>query len=261
MKILTPNEHLSSRDRKLVNFGTIIFVILIWSVFNSTFLPKPMEVLNAAVDLIRTKHLVDHFFISIIMCFKGIAVATIISVVIAYIARIPLFKSLSYYLTKFRFLPTVGISFLFMKLSVAFHGGVEQQKIMLLVFGISAFLVDSIYSVVTNTPEDEINYARTLRLNQWQALWEVIIVGKLSQVFECIRQNFAIAWMMLATVENLCKSQGGIGVILADLNKWFKFEYVYAVQIYILLTGVLLDIVLTQMKYFLFPYTALNLKK
>jgi NitT/TauT family transport system permease protein len=67
--------------------------------------------------------------------------------------------------------------------------------------------------------------------------------------------------MMLATVENLCKSQGGIGVMLFDLNKWFKFEYVYAIQVYILLTGILLDISLTKLKYFLFPYSLLSIKK
>jgi len=257
MKLLTPNEHLSSRDRTIVNIGTLVTIILFWSLANSTLLPRPREIAEAAYDLISTKDLVRHFIISIGLCFKGIGIAAIISMFIAYIATIPLFKSFSYYLTKFRFLPTVGISFLFMKLS----SNVDEQKVMLLTFGISAFLVDSIYSVVTSTTQDEINYARTLQLNQWKTLWEVIIVGKLDKVFESIRQNFAIAWMMLATVENLCKSQGGIGVILSDLNKWFKFEYVYAVQIYILLTGILLDVFLTKLKYFLFPYTVLNVKK
>jgi len=41
---------------------------------------------------------------------------------------------------------------------------------------------------------------KTLGYNNWQTLYEVIIVGKADQVFEILRQNFAIAWMMMMSI-------------------------------------------------------------
>ena len=38
---------------------------------------------------------------------------------------------------------------------------------------------------------------RTLRMSEWQVVWEVIILGKIDLVFEIIRQNFAIALSLI----------------------------------------------------------------
>jgi NitT/TauT family transport system permease protein len=89
----------------------------------------------------------------------------------------------------------------------------------------------------------------------------VIILGKFDKVLEAIRQNFAISWMMIAMVENLCKSDGGIGVIIADQNKYFKFDYVWAIQLLILLTGIGMDYALRRMKEYLLPYAVLTTKR
>ena len=70
-----------------------------------------------------------------------------------------------------------------------------------------------------------------------------------------------MAWMMIAMVENLCKSDGGIGVIISDQNKYFKFDYVWAIQLLILLTGICMDILLRKVREWLLPYTMLTIKK
>lgn len=87
---------------------------------------------------------------------------------------------------------------------------------------------------------------------------ELLIYGKASNILECIISNFAMAWMLLAAVENIAKASGGIGVVLAESNKYYKFEEVYAIQLMILLTGIIIDYLLGYTKRFLFPHT--NLK-
>lgn len=256
MKLLTPNTTTSSNTRAVIVAIQIGLILLLWSASSSTLLPSPREIGASIYELIAHKGVLREFFKSMTLCLKAIFFASLIAMFIAYLSTIPTFKDLCYVLRKFRFLTSVGLSFLFMKLS---HD-VDEQKLYLLVFGITTFLIDAIINA-TSTTIPELNYARTLKLNEWQVLWEVVIVGKMAQVFECIRQNFAIAWMMLATVENLCKSQGGIGVVLSDLNKWFKFEYVYAIQFLILFAGIMMDWGLSKLKGFLFPYTLLNVQK
>ena len=80
-------------------------------------------------------------------------------------------------------------------------------------------------------------------------------------MFEAIRQNFAIAWMMLAMTESICRAQGGIGVLLRDTDKHYKLEEVFALQITILLEGIEFDYLLTQIKIMLFPYSVIKLER
>lgn len=257
MKLLTPNQKLSTKVATFVLIGQVAFFLLLWVFSSSHVLPKPGEILNALWDLIAHKGVIGEFLQSLTLCLKAIFYAVLLVMLIAYLSTIPIFKNIGYMTKKLRFLTTVGLSFLFMKLT---HD-VDEQKTALLVFGIYTFLIDSVISSINSIPTSTYNYARTLKMNEWQVLWHVVIVGRLSHIFESVRQNFAIAWMMLAMVENLCKSQGGIGVVLSDLNKWFKFEYVYAIQFLILFTGLLIDWSLTKIKGFLFPYTLLTVQK
>ena len=58
-----------------------------------------------------------------------------------------------------------------------------------MVFGITVFFVTSMLSVIQGITKNEFNHARTLRMNEWEVVKEVIVLGKLDQVFEIIRQN------------------------------------------------------------------------
>lgn len=233
----------------------VLFVFLLWNVINSTLFPRPQEIGSALYDLVVNKGVFREFFKSIGLCCQAMFYAILVSLLLCYASVMPLFRPLATFATKLRFLPTVGLTFLFLKIA---DGQVDSQKILLLVFGISVFFCTSIMGVIGNTTIEELNYARTLRFNEWQVAWEVIVRGKLADVFEGVRQNFAMAWMMIAMVENLCKSDGGIGVIISDQNKYFKFDYVWAIQFLILLTGIGMDYALRKMKEFLLPYSTLT---
>src|SRR6185295_16586620 len=185
MKLLTPNSSTSSNTRAVIVAIQVGLILLLWSASSSTLLPSPKEIGTSIYDLIAHKGVIGEFFKSMILCLKAIFFASLIAMFIAYLSTIPIFKDFCYVLRKFRFLTSVGLSFLFMKLS---HD-VDEQKLFLLVFGITTFLIDAIINA-TATTVSELNYARTLKMNEWQVLWEVVIVGKMAQVFECIRQNF-----------------------------------------------------------------------
>lgn len=112
--------------------------------------------------------------------------------------------------------------------------------------------------VAMSISDEQVMYARSLRLSRWQAMKEILIFGKAADIFQCIISNFAMAWMLLAAVENIAKANGGIGVVLAESNKYYKFEEVYCLQVIILITGITVDWILNKTKGFLFPYTVLK---
>ena len=128
-----------------------------------------------------------------------------------------------------------------------------EQKQYFLVFGVTVFFCTSIMAIIGSIGRDKYDYAKTLGLSDWEITREVVIFGTADQIVEAIRQNFAIVWMMLAMAENLSKSTGGIGVVLAEQNKYFHFDYVWAIQFLILGTGAFIDYFLRQLRFGLFP--------
>jgi NitT/TauT family transport system permease protein len=98
-------------------------------------------------------------------------------------------------------------------------------------------------------------------MNNWQALLEVVIIGRLDQVFEVMRQNFAIAWMMITMVEGLNMSEGGLGTMLIKSNKYIDLGTVFAILVIIFGMGICFDYLLKQLRNWFFPYSKLLIKK
>ena len=78
-------------------------------------------------------------------------------------------------------------------------------------------------------------------MSEWRVVWEVVILGTADQAFEVLRQNAAIGWMMLTMVEGIARAEGGIGVALLNENKHFRLEYLFAIQLVILIVGLVQD--------------------
>jgi NitT/TauT family transport system permease protein len=100
-----------------------------------------------------------------------------------------------------------------------------------------------------------------LRMKEWQVVWEVVILGTADKAFEVLRQNAAIGWMMLTMVEGIVRGEGGIGAMLLNANKHFILAEVFAIQIVILLTGLVQDYAIGAARRFFCPYADLVLER
>lgn len=244
-----------NKTMKMVSLG--IMPILIWMILPDSKFPPVSEIIEAFPKLISKNDLINNFIISISFCFKCVFYSTVIAFIFFAISQIPILKPFVVFCRKFRFLPSVGLSFLFMRLT----GDVDSQMTWIMVFGVSTYLIDSAVGLALSVTNDQVDYTKSLRLSPFESLRELIIYGKLSDFLGIVIQNFAIAWMLLASVENICKSSGGIGVVIAESAKYTRLHEVYAIQILILFTGVSLDFLLNKLKGFLFPYTILKQNK
>lgn len=100
-----------------------------------------------------------------------------------------------------------------------------------------------------------------MRFSEWQVVWEVIILGRIHEVFEIIRANFAISWMMLTMVEGISRAEGGIGTMLLNQSKHLHLDAVFAIQFVILLVGISMDYLVGVLKNLFCPYAKLSLEK
>jgi NitT/TauT family transport system permease protein len=254
--IFSPNRTVS---KPVVLIIIAIQIVLLLAVWYSTgeLIPKPHEVFNALGSFFKEGDLLRELVTSTGLCLQAMGIATILSLIVAYLTVLPFFRPSAFLISKGRFLTLVGLSFVF---TLMVSGG-HSLKVWLMVFGISVFMVTSLISMIKNIPRIEFDHARTLRMSEWQTVWEVVILGKIDQVFEIIRQNFAIAWMMLTMVEGISRSEGGIGTMLLNQSKHLHLDAVFAIQIVILLVGIFMDYLIGVFKNILCPYARLTLER
>jgi NitT/TauT family transport system permease protein len=69
--------------------------------------------------------------------------------------------------------------------------------------------------MIKDIPNEEFDHAKTLGCNR-EILWEVVIKGRIDYVIELVRQNLAIVWVMLVTVESILIAAGGLGVLIKN---------------------------------------------
>lgn len=254
-ELFKPNGRPDRSSYGIMVVGQVAVAMLIWFLSQSTLLPTPVEIFQAFGRLTQEENLIQELWVSMALSLEAMLYATLISLLIAYATVIPFFRPLAFLVSKFRFLTLVGLSFVFTMITHSGHG----LKVWLLVFGITVFFVTNMVSVVQTVSRNELNHARTLRMSEWQVVWEVIILGRFDVVFEVIRQNFAIAWALLTLVEGISRSEGGVGTLLLNQNKHFRLDAVFAIQIAILLVGIALDYGIGFLKRLFCPYASLTL--
>jgi len=256
LEMLTPNRTVSKGAVRTLVFVQVSAALIIWALSSFALLPKPVEILHALQVLWSTEGLGQELLTSFFLNLETIAIATLVSLVLAYAYVLPFFRPIIAFISKLRFLSLAGLTFVFTLMTSSGH----QLKLSLLVFSVSVFFVTGMADVITQIPKEKYDLARTLRMGDWEIVWEVIILGKIDAAFDVLRQNAAIGWMMLTMVEGMVRSEGGIGALLLNQNKHFHLDAVFAIQITILILGLLQDYLVGLMKSICCPYADLVLE-
>jgi NitT/TauT family transport system permease protein len=253
IKFLTPFEKISKLNKTLILIGWLVLLIVIWFAATSGekhLFPSPGQVLKGFTELYH-EGLAVHIFNSLQLCFISIFLATIISLLLAYSWPIPVLKSVSEFVTKFRFLPFTGLSFY---ITMVIHEA-RMMQVWILVIFLTTFLTTSLIAVIKDIPQEEFDHAKMLKCTRWEVLWQVIILGRLDYVIDVIRQNLAITWMMLVTVESIVVASGGLGFLIKNSDKFMNTGRIIALQIIILLIGLGLDAGINFLRKALFRYS------
>lgn len=257
LSLFTPNKVIDKKTILVMISFQLLAGFLFWLSDSSPLLPTPFEIVAAIKNLLTESNLIGELITSLLLSIQAMFFTVLVSLIVSYLTVIPFFKPIGFFISKARFLTLVGLSFLFLLLTKDGH----TFKIALLVFGMSVFFITSMIDVINSIPREKFIHARTLRMSEWQVVWEVIILGKFDQVFEVLRQNFAISWMMLTMVEGLSRSDGGIGALLLNQNKGFHLDAVFAIQLVILFVGIFQDYLFGIVKDIICPYAKLTLEK
>jgi len=253
LNTLKPFEQIKGSSELAIRLGWLISLVLFWIATSFTgvhLFPTPIQVIDG-FNTLWSEGLVVHIASSLSLCAQAVIYSVVISLVFCYLSPIPLLRPIATTLSKFRFLPLAGIAFY---LSIMINNARTLQVWVLVVF-MSTFFITSILAVIKDIAEEEFDHARTLGCTRWEMLWEVVVRGRFDYVIESIRQNLAIVWMMLISVESILAAAGGLGFLIKNSDRLGNQGRVIALQIIILFIGILLDFGLTKLRKALFRFS------
>ena len=230
-------------------FYAVMFLIM-WQYASPAGIPKPIPVWEAWKELVAQHNLIGELFNSAQTCLIAMFCTILLTLILAYISRIPFFSPIISILTRFRFLSLIGLSFIFLILCSTSY----QAKISTMSFSILTYLLTGLIAVIRDIPQRMYNYSRTLRMGEAEVTWYTVVRGTFYEAVDLMTQNFAIAWMMLTSIESMFREYGGIGALLMNVYQRKGFEYVFAIQITILIVGLLLDSLLRGLIHIAFPW-------
>ncbi|GAB4094327.1 ABC transporter permease [Flaviaesturariibacter terrae] len=249
--MFTPFELISRKNTLLLLGGQLLLVLIFWQRYAHGLLPGPLSVGNALGNLVQSRVLWEQVFVSLGLTLEALALSIVLTLVLGYASVLPFFRGLARFLIACRYLTITGLVFVFTLLTR--DGG--QLKLSLLVFGMLPFFVTSFLSVLESSNPQEFELCKTLGYSNWAALYETVVIGKADKVLELLRQNFAMAWLMITLVEGLNMSEGGIGTLLIKYSKYNDLPHVLALQVVLFATGLGFDAALGGLRRWLFPYT------
>lgn len=244
-----PNQILGSTSIRIMLVTQIVAFFAIWMGLNFPLLPKPMEIVSSWWTLVNDGLLFD-LAASLTLCLEATAITVVVSLILVYAGVMSFFRPLAVLSSKLRFNGLVGITLFFTLMA----SGTHELKLLLLSFSMIVWFVTMMSEEIRNIPREEFEHARTLGMKEWHVVWEVVIMGRLDRVAEVLRQNTAISWLMLTTVEGIVKTEGGIGALLDIQSKYLHISGVLAIQITILLVGISLDWLYGAARRVFFPY-------
>jgi len=253
IKYLTPFENISKAKKTIILAIWVVLILVLWYVTTmgeKHLFPSPNQVLKGFSEL-YSEGLVVHIFNSLKLCFLSIFLAIILSMLFAYSWPIPIFKPVAEFVTKFRFLPFTGLSFY---IAMVIHDA-RNMQIWIMVIFLTTFLTTSLIAVISSIPQEEFDHAKMLKCSRFEVLWQVIILGRIDHVIDVIRQNLAITWMMLVTVESIVVASGGLGFLIKNSDKFMNHGRIIALQIIILLIGLGLDWAINFLRKSIFRYS------
>jgi len=256
--LFTPFQKVSKENYLSILLVWIAIIGALWQTSSSPLIPKPLDVINQLITYLSDKNFYFDIYASIELTFSAMFISILIACISAYLSTTPAFNFPVKIIMMLRFMSLLGFLFIFMS---AFNGQANKVKNALLVFSIVPYFTLSLVSVISKIPQKEYDLWTTLKYNRWEQLYQIVIRGKADAILDAIFSNFSMAWVMMTVAETKSMADGGLGVELFKADKYNHIDEVLALQVIIYVLGFLIMTFVKQIRYTIFPHTALAEKK
>ncbi len=182
---------------------------------------------------------------------KGILIAAFIGLIVGLAAgSIPMIAApLNPLITAVSLIPPLAI---LPVLFIVFGLG-ELSKVMLIVIGVSPFLIRDILQRTQELPREQLVKAQTLGGNSWQIILRVILPQILPRLIDAVRLSLGAAWLFLIAAEAIA-STDGLGYRIFLVRRYMSMDVILPYVVWITFLAFMADWCLLKLSRFVFPW-------
>jgi NitT/TauT family transport system permease protein len=129
----------------------------------------------------------------------------------------------------------------------------ETSKIILIVIGITPFMVRDLAAQVQALPEEQMIKAQTLGASSWQLAMRIVLPQILPRLIDSVRLSLGPAWVFLISAEAIA-SDVGLGYRIFLVRRYLSMDIILPYVAWIALLAILMDVVLRAISREAFPW-------
>lgn len=181
----------------------------------------------------------------------GVALAAGIALILGLITgAIPLIgANLNPVITAISLIPPMAVLPL---LFIVFGLG-ELSKVMLIIVGITPFLVRDLYQKTKDIPQEQLVKAQTLGANSVQLINRVLLPQILPRLLDALRLSLGTAWLFLIAAEAIAATDG-LGYRIFLVRRYLSMDIILPYVMWITFLAFVLDWLLVKASKKIFPW-------
>lgn len=129
----------------------------------------------------------------------------------------------------------------------------ELSKVVLIVIGITPFIIRDLQQRVHELPAEQIIKAQTLGGSTWQLIIRVVLPQVLPRLIDAVRLSLGAAWLFLIAAEAIAATDG-LGYRIFLVRRYLAMDVILPYVIWITLLAFLTDLSLRNISRLAFPW-------
>jgi NitT/TauT family transport system permease protein len=220
-------------------------------VVNELFLPSPVSVLRATLQMIFEHTLFDAVWASTLRILISFVAAALVALPLGILmgAFEPINRLMEPVMAPLRYMPISA----FIPLLILWLGIGESQKIAFLFLGVFVYLLPVVVTAVRAVPEELVQTALTLGASRAQVIRTVLVPAALPDIFDSFRVMNAISWTYVILAE-FVNARQGLGYMIQLAGSHLKTAQVFSGIIVIGVIGLVTDAIIRGLNRALFRW-------
>jgi NitT/TauT family transport system permease protein len=129
----------------------------------------------------------------------------------------------------------------------------ELSKVMLIVIGITPFIIRDLQGRVMEIPQEILIKAQTLGANTWQIVVRVVLPQVLPRLLDAVRLSLGSAWLFLIAAEAIAATEG-LGYRIFLVRRYMSMDIILPYVAWIAALAFAMDWSLKTLSRWLFPW-------
>ena len=129
----------------------------------------------------------------------------------------------------------------------------ELSKVMLIVIGVSPFLIRDILQRTQELPREQLVKAQTLGGNSWQIILRVILPQIIPRLIDAVRLSLGSAWLFLIAAEAIAATDG-LGYRIFLVRRYMSMDIILPYVVWITVLAFATDWSLLKLSRVVFPW-------